>query len=119
MANPQIFDPLTHTPNFVSQFLAHHHPEREKVASNVQRFFLDRWTWVSEESKLRYLEEDLEDLGLLFFHTVREDRAEIATTLHSFFFLYDDILEEMDGTEVTYSNFHPFIDINRAFLLSI
>lgn len=102
-----LFDPLTDKPTFASQFAARRHPEREKIVSNVQRLFLDRWPWASEETKLKYPKQDLEDLGLLCFPTAPEERAEIGTALLTFFFLYDDMLEEMDGTEVILSMLYP------------
>lgn len=94
------FNPLTDTPILISRFSGHYHPDREKISLKVQRFFLDRWPWTSEAAKLKYPKHDLEGLGAVCFPTSREYFVEIGTAVMTFFFLYDDMLEEMETTEV-------------------
>ncbi|KAF5347345.1 hypothetical protein D9756_009965 [Leucocoprinus leucothites] len=92
-------DALALHPEFVSRFPPKIHVNGDELVANVQAYFLERWPFASEKKKQDYLAMEVEPWALEIIYGAPMDRAELYVAWSTFYWLYDDMLEDLSAAE--------------------
>ncbi|KAK5999161.1 Aristolochene synthase [Cladobotryum mycophilum] len=98
-AKPFSSPPSTNVLIPLSKWAATCHPMMDQVTKESNEYFLIHWHFPSEESKQKFLEQDLTGWVGWDYPTALPSRLLICTKYMTYFFLTDDMMETMSISE--------------------